>query len=117
MFELLGGDVSNRDLVRLPGTRGQTFACKYPEPTFWSRGIDQLPVWHLVGGLDPIAPRSNWTASEPEDGYPVLLRDWIRRDGLNCLKIKLRGTDAEWDFDRLLTAIGEICDRKRASIG
>ena len=41
------------------------------------------------------------TGSEPDDGYPVLLRDWIRRDGLKCLKVKLRGDDAAWDYDRL----------------
>ena len=48
------------------------------------------------------------TGSEPDDGYPVLLRDWIRTDGLDCLKIKLRGNDLEWDRDRLLK-IGAIC--------
>jgi L-alanine-DL-glutamate epimerase-like enolase superfamily enzyme len=63
-------------------------------------------VWHLVGGLDPI-DASELSGNEPDDGYPVLLRDWIQRDGLNCLKIKLRGTDAEWDFDRL-DKIGQI---------
>ncbi len=67
---------------------------------------DELPVWHLVGGLDPLEPE-DLTGDEPDDGYPVLLRDWIRRDGLNCLKIKLRGNDAEWDYDRLVK-IGEI---------
>jgi hypothetical protein len=44
-------------------------------------------------------------------GYPVLLRDWIRTDGLNCLKIKLRGNDSVWDYDRLV-AIGHICDEE-----
>src|SRR6185369_5623369 len=28
--------------------------------------------------------------------------DWIRRDGLKCLKIKLRGNDADWDYQRLV---------------
>ena len=42
------------------------------------------------------------TSTEPDDGYPVLLADWIRTDGLTCLKIKLRGNDAEWDYDRLV---------------
>jgi L-alanine-DL-glutamate epimerase-like enolase superfamily enzyme len=37
----------------------------------------------------------------------VLLRDWIRRDGLKCLKVKLRGTDAAWDLRRLLD-VGRI---------
>jgi L-alanine-DL-glutamate epimerase-like enolase superfamily enzyme len=41
------------------------------------------------------------TGSEPDDGYPVLLTDWIERDGLKCLKVKLRGTDAAWDFERM----------------
>ena len=37
----------------------------------------------------------------------MLLRDWIRRDGLECLKIKLCGTDATWDYERL-TKVGQI---------
>ncbi len=66
----------------------------------------RLPVWHLVGGLDPIS-RGELRGDEPQDGYPVLLEDWIRRDGLKCLKVKLRGNDAEWDFARLV-AVGEL---------
>ena len=38
---------------------------------------------------------------EAADGHPVLLADWIKRDGLYCLKIKLRGDDAAWDYQRL----------------
>ena len=63
---------------------------------------DVLPAWHLVGGKDLIDP-AELTGDEPDDGYPVLLRDWIRRDGLTCLKVKLRGNDAAWDYDRLVT--------------
>lgn len=66
----------------------------------------RLPVWHLVGGLDPLE-EGDLTGGEPDDGYPVLLRDWIRRDGLTCLKIKLRGNDWEWDYARL-AAVGKI---------
>ncbi|MFP6882778.1 MAG: enolase C-terminal domain-like protein, partial [Roseibacillus sp.] len=47
------------------------------------------------------------TGDEPDDGYPVLLADWIERDGLKCLKIKLRGNDAEWDYARTVK-IGEL---------
>ena len=35
------------------------------------------------------------------DGYPTHLAEWICTDGLRCLKIKLRGNDSQWDFDRL----------------
>lgn len=60
----------------------------------------KLPVWHLIGGLDPLS-EEELCGDEPDDGYPVLLHDWIRRDGLNCLKIKLCGNDQAWDRARL----------------
>lgn len=83
-------------------------------PDFYLRPRqERLPVWHLVGGLDPLEA-SDLTGSEPNDGYPVLLRDWIRTDGLRCLKIKLRGNDAAWDYERLLRigkmSLEEGCD-------
>ena len=69
------------------------FAGKYPADFLVRPRPDALPAWHLVGGKDPVDP-SELTGDEPDDGYPVLLRDWIRRDGLKCLKVKLRGDDA-----------------------
>ncbi len=83
----------------------EKFVGKYPADYLVKPEMKQ-PVWHLVGGLDPIT-ESELTGAEPDDGYPVLLRDWIRRDGLKCLKIKLRGNDLEWDFQRLVD-IGKI---------
>ena len=38
------------------------------------------------------------------DGHPVLLADWIDRDGLDSLKVKLRGNDLAWDIERLVRA-------------
>ena len=83
----------------------EKFVGKYPADYLVKPSMTQ-PVWHLVGGLDPIK-ESELTGDEPDDGYPVLLRDWIQRDGLKCLKIKLRGNDLEWDFQRLVE-IGNI---------
>jgi len=65
-----------------------------------------MPAWHLVGGKD-LLDDSELTGDEPDDGYPVLLPDWIKRDGLTCLKVKLRGNDPEWDYERLIN-VGEI---------
>jgi L-alanine-DL-glutamate epimerase-like enolase superfamily enzyme len=59
-----------------------------------------------VGGLDPVEP-GELAGAQPDDGYPVLLADWIQRDGLKCLKVKLRGNDANWDFARLVK-VGEV---------
>ncbi len=58
-------------------------------------------AWHLVGGLD-VLEASELKGNEPKDGYPVLLQDWIRKDGLKCLKVKLRGNDPVWDLNRLI---------------
>jgi len=67
------------------------FSGKYPSHYLQPRP-EKIPVWHAIGGLDAISP-DELTGDEPDDGHPVLLRDWIRTDGLDCLKIKLRGND------------------------
>ncbi len=82
------------------------FKGKYPVDFFVDQPPVRLPAWHLVGGLDPIS-KDELSGDEPDDGYPVLLQDWIERDGLNCLKVKLRGTDYEWDYQRLVR-VGKV---------
>ncbi len=79
---------------------------RIPTISWFPTGRLSLPAWHLVGGLDPL-DASELTGNEPDDGYPVLLADWIERDGLTCLKVKLRGNDPAWDYDRLV-GVGEI---------
>ena len=88
-----------------PGSRAG-FSGRFPSDFLLRQPARQLRVWHLVGGVDPI-DRSELTGAEPQDGYPILLEDWIRRDGLQCLKIKLRGNDAGWDYDRIVR-VGEL---------
>src|SRR4029079_3063428 len=87
-------------------SKGPSFTGKYPSDFLIKAKSTSLRAWHLVGGLDPVEP-SELKGDEPKDGYPVLLEEWIRTDGLKCLKIKLRGTDAAWDFDRIVR-IGNI---------
>ena len=82
------------------------FRGSYPTDWLAKKPTSPLRAWHLVGGLDPLDP-SELTAQEPNDGFPVLLGDWIQRDGLKCLKIKLRGNDGEWDYQRLVK-VGDI---------
>jgi len=84
---------------------GAKFAGVYPADHL-VKPPQRIPAWHLVGGKDAVR-RDELTGSEPNDGYPVLLEDWIRRDGLKCLKIKLVGNDAAWDYARL-TEIGRL---------
>lgn len=70
----------------------------------------QIRAWHLVGGVDKLS-RDEANADDPADGYPVYLPDWIDVDGLKCLKIKLRGTDSDWDYERLVN-IGQVAIEK-----
>jgi L-alanine-DL-glutamate epimerase-like enolase superfamily enzyme len=83
-----------------------SFSGKYPADYLVSPRADHLLAWHLVGGKDLI-DATDLTGREPDDGYPVLLPDWIKRDGLKCLKVKLRGTDPEWDYERVVK-VGQI---------
>jgi L-alanine-DL-glutamate epimerase-like enolase superfamily enzyme len=89
-----------------------SFLGKYPADFLVRSRPDRLAAWHLVGGKDPVDP-SELTGAEPDDGYPVLLRDWVRRDGLKCLKVKLRGDDPAWDYDRLVR-VGTLADEEGA---
>ena len=87
------------------GESDARFSGQYPAD-FFAEPPSRLPAWHLAGGLDALQD-SDLSGSEPDDGYPVTLADWIERDGLTCLKIKLRGNDAQWDYDRIVR-VGRI---------
>jgi L-alanine-DL-glutamate epimerase-like enolase superfamily enzyme len=60
----------------------------------------QLPLYHLVGALDPLTAADVKTPIK--DGLPETLQDWIAADGLTHLKIKLNGDDLDWDVNRVL---------------
>jgi L-alanine-DL-glutamate epimerase-like enolase superfamily enzyme len=111
-YETYHAGFMNRDLAYYlqPAPRsGVSFSGKYPADFLTAQRRESLLAWHLVGGLDSLEA-SELTGKEAHDGYPVLLEDWIRRDGLKCLKVKLRGTDVDWDFGRL-AKVGSIAIR------
>jgi len=103
-YDTYTAEYMNRDLASyIEPAEGAavSFAGKYPADYFVPNPPKKLPAWHLVGGKD-LLTADELTGSEPDDGYPVLLPDWVERDGLTCLKVKLRGNDAAWDYDRLV---------------
>jgi L-alanine-DL-glutamate epimerase-like enolase superfamily enzyme len=109
VYQAYSDDFMNADLSHyLEAVEGSSaqFKGRYPRNDLVFPRPSALAAWHLVGGKDPIE-RSDLTGSEPDDGYPVLLRDWVRRDGLTCLKVKLKGDDSAWDLDRLLK-VGQV---------
>ena len=96
------------DAPSFPDFKGQ-----YPCDYLVQSAPDKLMVWHLVGGLDPLEV-NELTGQEPDDGYPITLRDWIDTDGLKALKVKLRGSDWEWDWNRLVS-VGKMAIEKDVS--
>lgn len=104
VFETYGPGFLRRDLGQYLESATQTsisFRNQYPCHYLRRTPASELVAWHLVGGLDPL-DEADLVGTEPNDGYPVVLGDWIRRDGLKCLKIKLRGNDREWDLQRII---------------
>src|SRR2546423_3349153 len=98
VYETYTSDWISRDLATF--FDDPSFSGRFPAE-FLSPRSNKLIAWHLVGGLDPLSA-DDLRSDEPDDGYPVLLTDWIRRDGLRALKIKLRGNDRAWDLERLI---------------
>jgi L-alanine-DL-glutamate epimerase-like enolase superfamily enzyme len=59
-----------------------------------------LPLYHLVGAVDPIAAAD---VTHPlHDGLPETLPEWIRYNGITHIKIKLNGDDRGWDLKRVI---------------
>ncbi|MCL4790281.1 MAG: hypothetical protein KJ070_26445, partial [Verrucomicrobia bacterium] len=109
VYETYGPEFMNRDLAAFlqPAVGSSvSFKGKYPAEFLAASPADRLVAWHLVGGLDPLDD-SERIGAKPSDGYPVTLEQWIERDRLKCLKVKLRGNDVDWDFQRLVR-VGQI---------
>lgn len=100
------------DLSRYLGDefRGRYIA-DYIRPSY----LPEIEVFHLVGGLDKLT-RAELDDTDPDDGMPNCLEDYIARDGVFCLKVKLRGNDLEWDVERLL-AVHRVGRAELARLG
>mgnify|MGYP006278272013 CR=1 FL=1 len=113
VYESYNAEYMNKDLAAFLEPADNTdvaFANRWPAEFLAYPRPDRLAAWHLVGGKDWIDPGED-DGSVPDDGYPTLLRDWIRADGLTCLKVKLRGNDAVWDYERLVR-VGTIAEEE-----
>lgn len=96
VYDCYGPEFLARDLSRYltPEFRGEwldRYVSPAPRPT--------MPLYHLVGAMDPLTPAD--VARPIGDGLPETLVDWIDREGLTHLKIKLSGDDPAWDLERV----------------
>ncbi len=96
-YACYGPEHMNHDLSRY---LGEEFTGRYVSDYLQARMPERIPAFHLVGGLDKLR-ESEITDDDPQDGLPVSLDQWIRYDHLHCLKVKLKGTDLDWDVSRI----------------
>jgi L-alanine-DL-glutamate epimerase-like enolase superfamily enzyme len=75
------------------------FAGEYLERYTLRQPKPRMPLYHLVGALDPLTAAD--VRSPIQDGLPETLAEWIPLNGLTHLKIKLNGDDLRWDVDRV----------------
>ncbi len=109
VFETLTKEYLNKDLSYfIEPAEGENIDYSNQYPCQYLRGNQHvtMPAWHLVGGLDPLT-NDEIPIDAPKDGHPLILHDWIKQDGLQCLKIKLRGNDQKHDYNRIVR-VGKI---------
>lgn len=92
-----GPEFMTHDLSRY---LGPAFKGEYLERYVLKQPKPQMPLYHLIGALDPLEDADVQTRIG--DGGPEILADWINRDGLTHLKIKLNGEDLGWDVERVV---------------
>ena len=96
-FECMTSEYLNRDLGDYLGS---DFAQMYPDRFLSAKPKSTMPLYHLVGALDPLTMAD--VKQRLNDGLPETLEDWIKTDGLSHLKIKLAGNDLDWDVGRIV---------------
>jgi len=96
-YNLLGSEFVAADLGHYLAPE---FAGEYLDRYTLRQPKPRMPLYHLVGALDPLFPAD---VREPVgDGLPESLGEWIKADGLTHLKIKLNGDNLAWDVDRVV---------------
>lgn len=97
VYDTYGPDLMTHDLSRY---LGPDFQGARLDRALLSKPRERIPVFHSVGGLDPLETED--VEKPVRDGLPETLSEWIRRDGLVRIKIKLQGDDLSWDVERTL---------------
>jgi L-alanine-DL-glutamate epimerase-like enolase superfamily enzyme len=96
-YNMLGPDWVSADLAHYLSA---DFAGEYLDRYTLRKPKSRMPLYHLVGALDPLTKDDVQTPVG--DGLPETLVQWIATDGLTHLKIKLAGDNLAWDVDRVV---------------
>ncbi len=108
-YKLLGPEYAHADLSHYLGS---DFAGEYLDRYTLGEPKPRMPLYHLVGALDPLTSADVQT--RVDDGLPETLPEWIAADGLTHLKIKLAGDDLAWDVDRVVAVEATAAPAQKA---
>lgn len=110
-YNLLGKEYVNSDLGRYLNA---DFAGEYLDAYTLRQPKPRMPLYHLVGALDPLTDAD--VRAAVGDGLPETLMQWIAYNGLTHLKVKLAGDDLPWDVQRV-TAVERVAAEAQARRG
>ena len=96
-YNLLGAEFVSADLAHY---LTPDFAGEYLDRYTLREPKSRMPLYHLVGALDPLTDAD--VTTPVGDGLPETLPQWIAADGLTHMKIKLAGDNLPWDVDRVV---------------
>lgn len=111
VYNAYGPDFMSHDLAHY---LTPDFAGEYLDAYTSRQPQETLPLYHLVGALDPLTPGD--VAQPIGDGLPEDLIAWIAWDDLTHLKIKLNGGDVQWDAERV-AAVERAAHEGMAAMG
>ena len=97
VYATYGPDLMTHDLSRYLGAE---FKGERLDRYLLRKPPERIPLFHSVGGLDPLEAKD--VEKPVGDGLPETLPDWIDRNGLVRVKIKLSGEDLRSDVERTL---------------
>ena len=109
--EFVDGDLSTYLTDEFAGEYLDRYTLREPKPS--------MPLYHLVGALDPLTDADidgRLNDGRLADGLPETLPEWIAADGLTHLKIKLGGDDLACDVDRVVS-IDRVASEAQAAQG
>ncbi len=92
-YEMYNAECLNEDLGYY---LGEGWRGRYPQQYLVPPCI-KLGVQHVVGVTDPLTSAQSIGMDIPLDGLPVALDEWIAKDGVSRLKLKLKGQDVDWN--------------------
>ena len=103
-FNCLTAEYLNEDMGAY---LGEEFAGKYPRDYLSAKPKPTMPLYHLVGAMDPLTQAD--VKTRVDDGLPETLEKWLETDGITHLKIKLAGNNIDWDVGRIVE-VTRICE-------